>query len=335
MIINKSNINGNGNSNGLCIFLLLSSFLLFMSIIEVRGQNNDNRGLYLDRFTYQNEDINRVEENGQTFIDYSPQNWDDIKCNEGSKLDECVGYVDKWKTGRDWGITENNCRWCPASEDGSGSNNNCGVHHQSPVNLQREVGYDFNISSPYYSEIANECIDLHWMKYEDSVRLYYIISYMNRIESDQSIPSSYLPISHNNNKMFSLPYSLFSLTFFFDCFFLLHFTNTIKFCTLDQLEDADAFTIERHALRIAQPISVYDNFDDDKDGVRDGVRLNCRIDGKGSRFGRIDYSKGFSHWWHLSHIDIHTPSEHTQDGQRYDGEIQLQHFYSITGSEAG
>ncbi|MGK3738839.1 MAG: hypothetical protein ACI90V_005686, partial [Bacillariaceae sp.] len=97
-------------------------------------------------------------EEGQTFIDYSPQNWDDIKCNEGSKLDECVGYIDKWTTGRDWGITKNDCRWCPASKDGSGSNNNCGVHHQSPVNLQREVGYDFNTSSPYYSEIANECI---------------------------------------------------------------------------------------------------------------------------------------------------------------------------------
>ena len=175
MIINKSNING--NSKGLCIFLLLSSFLLFMSIIEVRGQNNDNRGLYLDRFTYKNEDISR-KENGQTFIDYSPQNWDDIKCNEGSKLDECVGYVDKWTTGRDWGITKNNCRWCPASKDGSGSDNNCGVHHQSPVNLQREVGYDFNTSSPYYSDIANECIDLHWMKYEDSVRLCHIISYI-------------------------------------------------------------------------------------------------------------------------------------------------------------
>lgn len=116
---------------------------------------------------------------------------------------------------------------------------------------------------------------------------------------------------------------------------MLHFNHTIQFCTLDQLEDADAFTIERHALRIAQPISVYDNFEDDKDGVQDGVRLNCRIDGKGSRFGRIDYSKGFSHWWHLSHIDIHTPSEHTQDGKRYDGEIQLQHFYSITADEAG
>ena len=108
-----------------------------------------------------------------------------------------------------------------------------------------------------------------------------------------------------------------------------------SYCTLDQLEDADAFTIERHALRITQPITVYDSRQDDKDGVPDGVKLECRIEGKGSRFGRIDYSKGFSQWWHLSHIDIHTPSEHTQDGVRYDGEIQLQHFYSVPFYETG
>jgi hypothetical protein len=108
-----------------------------------------------------------------------------------------------------------------------------------------------------------------------------------------------------------------------------------SYCTLDQLEDSDAFTIERHALRITQPISVFDDFRDDKDGVVDGVKLECRVEGRGSRFGRIDYSKGFSQWWHLSHIDIHTPSEHTQDGVRYDGEIQLQHFYSVPARETG
>jgi hypothetical protein len=45
--------------------------------------------------------------------------------------------------------------------------------------------------------------------------------------------------------------------------------------------------------------------------------------------------KGFSQWWHLSHIDIHTPSEHTQDGRRYDAEIHMKHFYSTTADEAG
>mmetsp|Transcript_43747 Transcript_43747/g.49025 ORF Transcript_43747/g.49025 Transcript_43747/m.49025 type:complete len:438 (-) Transcript_43747:237-1550(-) len=102
-----------------------------------------------------------------------------------------------------------------------------------------------------------------------------------------------------------------------------------SFCTMDQLIDADAFTIERHALRISQPIEVYDDISEDEDGVPDGVRLMCRVEGKGSRFGRIDYSKGFSDWWYLSHMDVHVPSEHTQEGKQYDAEIQLQHFYSV------
>lgn len=254
----------------LLFFLTLST----TSVNLVKGQNTD--GIYLDRFTYGSEDVviendlNNDRKADHTSIDYSPRNWRDIRCNEGSRLAECVGYRDKWTTGREWGVRKNYCKWCP-----EGENNNCGRHHQSPVNLQRAVGLDFHWSSEFYSEIANECIDLHWMKYEDS------------------------------------------------------------YCTLDHLEDADAFTIERHALRITQPISVFDDFRDDKDGVLDGVKLNCRIEGRGSRFGRIDYSKGFSQWWHLSHIDIHTPSEHTQDGIRYDGEIQLQHFYSVPARETG
>jgi len=254
--------------------LLLLLSLSTRSVRPVEGQNNDE--IYFDRFTYKSgdvaieNDLDNDGDNDHTSIDYSPRNWSNIKCNEGSKLDECVGYRDKWLTGREWGIFKNSCKWCPADEE-----NNCGRHHQSPVNLQRGVGLDFDRSSEFYSEIANECIDLHWMKYEDS------------------------------------------------------------YCKLDQLEDSDAFTIERHALRITQPISVFDDFRDDKDGVVDGVKLDCRIEGRGSRFGRIDYSKGFSQWWHLSHIDIHTPSEHTQDGVRYDGEIQLQHFYSVPARETG
>lgn len=39
--------------------------------------------------------------------------------------------------------------------------------------------------------------------------------------------------------------------------------------------------------------------------------------------------------WFLSHIDIHTPSEHTQEGKTYDAELQLQHFYSVNASVAG
>ncbi|KAG7343373.1 Eukaryotic-type carbonic anhydrase [Nitzschia inconspicua] len=238
---------------------LFAATTLLLSTAVV-AQNSAERG-YLDRFTYQELDITRPD----NFVDYAPQNWNAISCDEGSQLDKCLGYRDKWETGRGWSIQKNYCRWCPESDP-----NSCSRHHQSPIDLRRQVGYE-----PGTHEEANECIDVHWMKYEDS------------------------------------------------------------FCTWDQLIQADAFTIERHALRISQPITVFDNLNDDTDGVRDGVTLNCRIPGRGSRFGRIDYSKGFSHWWHLSHIDIHTPSEHTQNGIRYDAEIQLQHFYSVTAAEAG
>eukprot|EP00536_Pseudo-nitzschia_multiseries_P002986 jgi/Psemu1/236253/estExt_Genewise1.C_420092 len=199
-------------------------------------------------------------------MDYGPRDWEDIECDEQFSLKSCLAYPDKWETGRAWGIQKNYCRWCPEDDPEL-----CEYrHHQSPIDLKRAVGFE-----PWTHELANECIDIHWMKYEDS------------------------------------------------------------FCSMDELIAADAFTIERHALRISQPISVYDDFSEDIDGLPDGVRLQCRKEGYGSRFGRIDFSKGFSHWWHLSHTDIHTPSEHTQDGVRYDAEIQLHHFYSVTAEEAG
>jgi hypothetical protein len=50
---------------------------------------------------------------------------------------------------------------------------------------------------------------------------------------------------------------------------------------------------------------------------------------------RIDFSKGFSQWWHLSHTDFHVPSEHTQEGKRYAGEIQMYHWYSVSAAVAG
>lgn len=40
-------------------------------------------------------------------------------------------------------------------------------------------------------------------------------------------------------------------------------------------------------------------------------------------------------WWYLSHIDFHVPSEHTQEGKRYDAEIQMYHFYSVSDEQAG
>jgi len=234
-------------------------FLVLAVLVAVTNAQNDGTN-FLDRFTYHDEDIVRPD----GFYDYAPKNWGDIQCNEGGQLDECFAYIDKWHTGRDWKIERNYCRWCP---EGEGL---CGRHHQSPINLNRAVGYE-----PGTHDLANECIDIHWMKYEDS------------------------------------------------------------FCSMEELIDADAFTIERHGLRIAQPITVFEDVSADNDGVPDGVRLDCKIDGLGSRFGRIDFSKGFSQWWHLSHTDIHLPSEHTQDGRRYDAEIELKHFYSATAQEAG
>jgi len=253
---------------------------------QQQQQQQQSRPVFLDRFTY--DDVTKIRDDG--FVDYSPQDWNMISCPQskfgvGVDVDDCLAYHDKWHEGRDWDLAANNvdddwvlrnqygsywdeiidddyngnsCQHCPAGS------NDCGRHHQSPINLQREYGLEIGTH-----ENARECIDLHWMKYEDS------------------------------------------------------------YCTMDQLVAADAFTIERHALRISQPIEVYDDVADDKDGVPDGVRLMCRIEGKGSRFGRIDYSKGFSDWWYLSHMDVHVPSEHTQEGKQYDAEIQLQHFYSV------
>jgi hypothetical protein len=107
------------------------------------AQNNGDRG-YLDRFTYEEEDIVRSDD----FTDYSPENWNDISCNEEDRLDECLAYRDKWETGRDWAIKKNYCRWCPESDP-----DRCSRHHQSPIDLRREVGYE-----PGTHEYANECI---------------------------------------------------------------------------------------------------------------------------------------------------------------------------------
>jgi hypothetical protein len=69
------------------------------------------------------------------------------------------------------------------------------------------------------------------------------------------------------------------------------------------------FTLERHGLRAYQPL--------DENG-----ESTCRIP------ANIDYSMGFPDRWHLVHTDIKVPSEHMQDGKRYDAEVQLHHIYS-------
>ena len=65
-------------------------------------------------------------------------------------------------------------------------------------------------------------------------------------------------------------------------------------CTFNELKRLNAFTIERYALSIKQPIEK----------TTRGYRNACSNNGK-HYFGRLDYSKGFSDWWWLSNTDIH------------------------------
>ena len=91
-------------------------------------------------------------------------------------------------------------------------------------------------------------------------------------------------------------------------------------CTFEHLQQHNAFTIERYGLKIKQPLQQLD----------DGTYINgCTVPGVGSRWGKIDFSRGFTQWWLLSHIDFHVPSEHTQNGHRYSAELEMYHFYSI------
>jgi hypothetical protein len=80
-------------------------------------------------------------------------------------------------------------------------------------------------------------------------------------------------------------------------------------------EYSNNFKIERHSLQILQPID-------------ENEKLRCDSD-SGRLFPRLDYSKGFSDWWFLSHTELTVPSEHTQEGKRYDAEVHLAHFYSV------
>jgi hypothetical protein len=161
----------------------------------------------------------------------------------------------------EWSISGNGntCNWCPKGQG------KCGIHHESPIELNRDKGIIGSANEGIIgSANENECIDKHWMKYEDGS------------------------------------------------------------CTWGQLVDKQAFTIERHALKITQPLEITPKV----------TRLDCPAT-DARRFGRIDFSKGFHDWWFLSHIDFKVPSEHIQDGKQYSAEVQMAHFYSIGASEAG
>jgi hypothetical protein len=103
-------------------------------------------------------------------------------------------------------------------------------------------------------------------------------------------------------------------------------------CSFDELREKNAFVIERNALKIIQPINVRNT----SSGLHDIDCENQPINGRNIvQWGRLDFPEGFGDWWLLSHMEFHVPSEHTQEGKRYSGEIQLYHFYEVTGVEAG
>lgn len=96
-------------------------------------------------------------------------------------------------------------------------------------------------------------------------------------------------------------------------------------CTWEHL--TESFSIQRHALRLDQPIEF-------GQGGDEGFRLDCPgPNGAPRRFARIDFSWGFNFWWFLSHIDLKIPSEHTQNRKRYSAEIQMSHFFSAGPDE--
>jgi hypothetical protein len=97
-------------------------------------------------------------------------------------------------------------------------------------------------------------------------------------------------------------------------------TNTCRMqykdgsCDWDDMQGQ--FSIERHALQIHTPTKSNGDIDCvSPDGVR--------------KYPKLDYSKGFPDWWHLSRTDISVPSQHTQDGKRYAAEIVLAMFYEL------
>ena len=65
-------------------------------------------------------------------------------------------------------------------------------------------------------------------------------------------------------------------------------------CTWDELVRLNAFSIERHALQIKQPMEVYDG----------AYRVACANANGEHYWSQLDYSKGFSDWWWLSHTDF-------------------------------
>lgn len=125
---------------------VLSTGFLFVMFVVTRVSAQNNSTHFLDRFTY-----DETTRRGDGFVDYQPSLWGKIECDETSaeSLEQCEGYPHKWHEGINWTVTQNYCRWCPLDAPLE----LCGRHHQSPINLLREVGLDLNTS-----DAAKECI---------------------------------------------------------------------------------------------------------------------------------------------------------------------------------
>lgn len=122
--------------------LLRLSLVLLLLILNCKAEDAAQGNGNQDRFNYR-ETVG---------TDYGPEDWQKVRCTD---LHECLGWPDDWEAGIAWNLEENSCRWCP--EDG---NHNCGTHHQSPINLERNRAIAQH-------EAHNECIDSHWMAYHD------------------------------------------------------------------------------------------------------------------------------------------------------------------------
>jgi hypothetical protein len=103
-----------------------------------------------DRFNYRSTEGN----------DYGPQDWRKVTCDIPG---ECPGWPDGWELGIGWELGTNKCKWCPA-----GTNHDCGIHRQSPIDLLRAdatTGHDAEWYVPRLCDALpfNRCISTRYL----------------------------------------------------------------------------------------------------------------------------------------------------------------------------
>lgn len=118
-------------------FATMKSLWLLLAVTAVVAQDTD-------QFTYQDQGSfspNRI---------FPPSQWISVNCQD---TNTCPGWPERFGARQGWDFVENSCVHCPASGSTSES---CQVHHQSPINLQRDRAIN---GSAFYKD----CIDVHWM----------------------------------------------------------------------------------------------------------------------------------------------------------------------------